>query len=387
MKNVDQDRSEEFMKRWENFKVTLPHMHPPYSKRNWGNGLHSVCSYQGKMKPALASFLVKVFSDENDLVLDPFSGSGTIPFEAALNNRKSLGIDISLLAASLSNAKLMAYDETEVFSIIDNLSEYIEFNKPSKKTILDSEEVKFNKTISEYFHPNTLTEILTARDFFIKFHIPENGNWALVFSCLLHILHGNRPYALSRNSHPITPYAPTGEYIYKNLIKHLLQKVNKSLETDRGVNFLPGFTHKSDILESWPNSSNNVNTIITSPPFFDSTKFYMTNWMRYWFCGGGKEDFTDQAKSFIEVLQKKSFSSYEVIFKKCHEKLAPNGMVVFHLGYSKKCDMANELRPLAEKYFEILDIFNESVEHCQKHGVTDQGSVKSHQYLIMKKSD
>ena len=174
MKNVDQDRSEEFMKRWENFKVTLPHMHPPYSKRNWGNGLHSVCSYQGKMKPALASFLVKVFSDENDLVLDPFSGSGTIPFEAALNNRKSLGIDISLLAASLSNAKLMAYDETEVFSIIDNLSEYIEFNKPSKKTILDSEEVKFNKTISEYFHPNTLTEILTARDFFIKFHIPEN---------------------------------------------------------------------------------------------------------------------------------------------------------------------------------------------------------------------
>ena len=69
MKNVDQDRSEEFMKRWENFKVTLPHMHPPYSKRNWGNGLHSVCSYQGKMKPALASFLVKVFSDENDLVL------------------------------------------------------------------------------------------------------------------------------------------------------------------------------------------------------------------------------------------------------------------------------------------------------------------------------
>lgn len=43
----------------------------------------------------------------------------------------------------------------------------------------------------------------------------------VVISALMHILHGNRPYALSRKSHPITPYAPTGDYIYKALLGNL----------------------------------------------------------------------------------------------------------------------------------------------------------------------
>lgn len=47
---------------WETFKKTLPHQLQPYSKREWGGPAHSMCSYQGKMKPALAHHLVKCFS-------------------------------------------------------------------------------------------------------------------------------------------------------------------------------------------------------------------------------------------------------------------------------------------------------------------------------------
>jgi hypothetical protein len=42
-----------------------------------------------------------------------------------------------------------------------------------------------------------------------------------VFASLLHVLHGNRPYALSRRSHPLTPYAPTGPVEYKSLLRKL----------------------------------------------------------------------------------------------------------------------------------------------------------------------
>src|SRR5690606_31632019 len=159
----------------------------------------------------------------------------------------------------------------------------------SKKSLRDLTDIRFNKTIQEYYHPNTLKQVLLARDFFIKYNQPECGNWALVFSSMLHILHGNRPYALSRTSHPITPYAPKGEFIDKDLIIHLKQKVSRSLEVDRGPRFKEGFCLKSDILDEWDNSLLEVDAIITSPPFFDSTKFYMTNWLRYWFCGWGKQ--------------------------------------------------------------------------------------------------
>ena len=81
-------------KKWKNFKVNQPHRKPPFSKRNWGNGLHSLCSYQGKMKPSLVHHLINVFSDKNQLVLDPFAGSGVVPFIAKKMKRKYLGIEL-----------------------------------------------------------------------------------------------------------------------------------------------------------------------------------------------------------------------------------------------------------------------------------------------------
>ena len=111
----------------------------------------------------------------------------------------------------------------------------------------------------------------------------------------------------------------------------------------------------------------------------------MTNWMRYWFCGWDKQDFQENPKSFVEVMQKKNFDVYDFIFKKSYERLVENGIAVFHLGHSDKCDMAKSLIPFAEKYFEILDVFTESVEHCEKHGIKDKGSVKGHQYLVLMK--
>ncbi|MGM0511806.1 MAG: DNA methyltransferase [Pseudomonadota bacterium] len=371
--------------KWDMFKESLPHLQHPYSKRNWGNTLHSVCSYQGKMKPALAFKLIEAFSKVGDKILDPFSGSGTIPFEAALNGRKSFGMDIGLLATSLSNAKIMSPSRDKVNKIMGSLEDYIASSMPSNESIKDSNEVRFNKTIPEYFHENTLKEIICARDFFIKHHDAQSADWALIMSCMLHILHGNRPYALSRTSHPITPYAPTGDYVYKNLIEKLWTKVNKSLNTEVGENFVAGHCYQADILAEWPEEIQDLDAIITSPPFFDSTKFYMTNWMRYWFCGWTKKDFETQPKSFIEVIQKKSFDAYSFIFSQCHERLKHGGYAVFHLGHSDKCNMAESLKPFAEKYFTVVDIFTESVEHCEKHGISDKGSVTGHQYLVLRK--
>ena len=172
--------------------------------------------------------LVKIFTSKGDKILDPFSGAGTIPFEAALNGRRSYGLDIGLLATSVSNAKLMVPSRNKVKLLIGRLDKYIESKDPSSKTQKDSVEVKFNKTIKEYFHEATLREVLLARDFFRKNQRPGNPEWALLLSCMLHILHGNRPYALSRRSHPLTPYAPTGEYIYKNLIHLFLNYLSQS---------------------------------------------------------------------------------------------------------------------------------------------------------------
>lgn len=370
--------------RWDAFKKTMPHQSQPFAKRNWGSSLHSVCSYQAKMKPALAHHLVSAFSKPDDVVVDPFSGSGTIPFEACLMGRKGYGMDIALLGVAITNAKLMQANPAKVARLLNDLATWLRDKPASADTQNSVEGIKFNGPLREYFHPATFEEVLSARDFF-AIHQEDTPEWHLVMACMLHILHGNRPYALSRNSHPITPYAPTGEYIYKSVVEKLTTKVNKSLAVVAPPEFVGGKCFQADICMPWPAELREIDSIITSPPFFDSTRFYMTNWMRYWFCGWGRSDFDTEPENFVEVTQKRSLTIYSSIFQQFEDRLRTGGIAVLHLGLSHKCDMAKELAELAKERFVLLDAYTESVEHCESHGIRDKGTVTGHQYLILQK--
>lgn len=154
--------------KWRKVMQELPYCQPPYSKKNWGNPNHSLCSYQGKLKPAIANFLVQTFVPKGGRVLDPFSGVGTIPFEAALNGKKSFGIDISPLAFYVSSAKVQLCSEDLCNEFISQLSEYIANNEPTPEYIQQNARFGYNKTLGEYYEPNTFKEILSARQFFRK---------------------------------------------------------------------------------------------------------------------------------------------------------------------------------------------------------------------------
>ena len=93
------------------FCDTAPHRSSPFNRRNWGGPLHSLCSYQGKLKPAIAHFLVAWFTDPGARVLDPMAGVGTIPLEARRLGRVAIANDLSPLATSVARAKLESFDQ------------------------------------------------------------------------------------------------------------------------------------------------------------------------------------------------------------------------------------------------------------------------------------
>ncbi len=378
----ENERANKWVNSWIAFKKELPHQKGIYAKRNWGHPLHSICSYQGKMKPALASYLVKTFVSEGDKILDPFSGVGTIPFEAALQGISTFAFDISPTAYYITMAKLGKANQKECNKIIDDLETFIQNAINKKENIEDADKLNFNGRISNYFHEKTLQEILIARKYF-KNNQPSNSSQALVYSCLLHILHGNRPYALSRRSHPITPFAPTGEFEYRELIPRLKEKVLRCFNCEYPTKYTAGNIYFQDATSWWPQEVDNLDAVITSPPFYDSTRFYLANWMRLWFCGWEKEDFTIKPLSFVDERQKTSFLIYEPILRQARERLKIGGVLVFHLGKSHKCDMGEELKRISKKWFKNADLFTESVLHCESHGIRDKGTVTDHQYLIL----
>lgn len=367
---------------WHGFKANLPHQKGEYAKRNWGNPLHSLCSYQGKMKPSLASHLVATFVPEGGKMLDPFAGVGTIPFEAALQGKHSWAFDISPTALCITSAKVGVLEEQACERQMEALQMFLKAEQVMEDELAGASHIRFNGVLTEYFNTDTFREILLARRYFLA-NPPQTASESLVMASLLHILHGNRPYALSRNSHPITPFAPTGDAEYRPLMPRLRDKVRRSLKVPHTSSFCPGKTYEQDATSWWPHQVDALDAVITSPPFFDSTRFYLANWMRLWFCGWEVNDFKTQPLAFVDERQKVSFEVYAPLLRQARERLKSGGVVVFHLGESRKCNMAEALIKVAAPWFKVEDFFSENVSHCESHGIRDKGTVTSHQYLVL----
>ena len=367
---------------WDIFKQNLPHQKTPFIKRNWGHTRHSLCSYPGKLKPAIAHHLVQTFVPEDGRVLDPFAGVGTIPFEAALVGKHAYGFEISPAALAIASAKVQQTTEKGCTTVIETIEDFMGCHSVRDAEFTEAHHLGFNGKIAEYYESQTLREVLLARRYF-QIYLPETPEEQFVFSSLLHILHGNRPYALSRRSHPLTPYKPTGPYEYRSVINQLRAKVRRSLAKELPVNFRSGKIFFQDAASWWPREVDQLDAVITSPPFFDSTRFHSANWLRLWFSGWSAHDFKTRPSIFVDEKQKSSFDVYIPIFRQAKERLKSDGVVVLHLGKSVKCDMADHLQKLGKRWFRSVDIFDESVAHCESHGIRDKGTVTSHQYLVL----
>jgi len=87
------------------FADDLPYLREPYSSRSWGHPLHSLCCYQGKLKPAVAYSLVNLFTDVGMTVLDPLGGVGTVGLEACIQGRQGITNDLSPLAYAVATPR------------------------------------------------------------------------------------------------------------------------------------------------------------------------------------------------------------------------------------------------------------------------------------------
>lgn len=378
---------EAFKKAAKQFMESMPYHNPPFSGRNWGHSWHSLCSYHGKLKPAIAHFMVSKFTKPGDVILDPLCGVGTIPLEACLQGRIGIGNDLSELAYVVSKAKLEKPEQTDCLSVLKELNDYIENTKNSlaiDNQIEQYTDFGFNGKLSSYFHPDTYRELLSARSYFVPRIKNLSSAEAMVFSCLLHVLHGNRPYALSRQSHPLTPYAPKGEFVYKSVIQHIEDKLTLSYKRGEFEQYCFGrsiFGDYNDLSEK----GLQVDAVICSPPFADSIRFYMQNWMRLWLCGWEPDDYKNADAVFLDQKQKKDFDIYKSFFEMCHKVLKKNGKVILHLGKTDKIDMAHELALRADTLFDVVYSADEDVQEVEKHGIKDKGATIAHQFLFLQK--
>src|SRR5207249_3909964 len=143
------------------------------------------------------------------------------------------------------------------------LHKFIESNK-ARFTAADAE-----AELIEYYHPETLIELLAAREYLASV---DSYADSFVMASLLHILHGNRPYALSRRSHNIMPWPPKGEFVYKSVADHTAVKALRMASSPLPPTYQRGKSFLADATKI-PIETGAIDAILTSPPFHGNRDF------------------------------------------------------------------------------------------------------------------
>ena len=95
----------------------IPYLNPKAKERT---------GYPTQKPVLLLNQLINIVTDEGDLVLDPFCGSGTTCVSAKLLKRKYIGIDVSIDAVNLANSRLEEMIVTQSALLNKGTEDYLE---------------------------------------------------------------------------------------------------------------------------------------------------------------------------------------------------------------------------------------------------------------------
>ncbi len=140
--------------------------------------VHRLHPYLGKFIPQLVGHFLSRYFEPGDLVLDPFSGSGTTLVEASERGIDSVGVDISEFNVMISRVKLAEYDipalEREVLDISRRTAEFSAREFPGGKGAGSGRRPRGEGGYLEtWFAPRSLAEMLFFRSLISEYEHQE----------------------------------------------------------------------------------------------------------------------------------------------------------------------------------------------------------------------
>jgi methylase of polypeptide subunit release factors len=361
---------------------TAPWKKEPFSKQTWGHSYHRIAPYVGRIKPAIAHWLLKLFSNEEDTVFDPFCGIGTIVLEADLQKRNAIGVDLNPLAIAVASAKLDRRTAENQITWIDSLD----------FTPCKSDLAELPNFVHEYYHKKTLCELVAIRDSCV-----EEGRDFLL-GCLLGISHGHRDIHLSIRTGYIIPYIPKPRppKVYKEVKTRLRRKAglmhrDKPEPACKGTRIINCDTRKL------PLDSGFVDLIISSPPYFDTLDYVHSNRLRLAVLGHGREEMEELSKGTIQQRQG-YLTDMQTVGKELWRVLKKDGLCIFVLGDVRRgkgfINTAREVGQIFEeigfaKICEVADEIPGSKTTIVKFGgrkAIDRKKQKHDRILVMRKN-
>lgn len=252
---------------------------------------HALCPYFAMFPEDFARAWIERLTEPGDLVLDPFCGRGTAPFQALLMGRQAVASDTNPLAYCVTRAKTNAPSAPALRRRVTMLERAFD-------PVGDAKAVEpLPDFFAHAFAPKALRQLI-----FLRHQLAwKTSNVDCMLAALtLGSLHGETERSPSYLSAQMPRTISTKpEYSIRYWLRHGLKAperdvfallrnrityryasaapAGRATVLDADVRRLPFERRRPDIP---------AKLVITSPPYLDVTNFEEDQWLRLWFLGG-----------------------------------------------------------------------------------------------------
>ncbi len=348
-------------------------------QRLWGHAYHPMCSYFGSFPATLAHAAIARWSRPGDVVLDLFSGRGTVPLQACAERRIGVGLDLNPLAALLTGAKvdpptLLEAEARLAHLRIDWSLTSIDWLGLARAAMTQPDQAlvpapsgashrlePLTEGVAFAFHPRTLAQLLFLRT---AFRLDARADRFLA-GATVGILHGRSASYLSTampNTFSLPPeyarrylessgHQPPDRDVFTLLSQKLRRLYRDGRPATRGIAIEGDAREAGPLIQAALRSRglpDRARLVVASPPYLGLIRYGAANWLRLWFLG---EDATDIDRRLATPHQPEAYGRFiGQVLESLREVLAEDAVVALVIGdvATDRGRRARPSQPLAE---------------------------------------
>ena len=312
---------------------------------------HGYYTYPAKFIPQLSSKIIKDYSQKDDIIIDPFMGSGTTIVESVVNHRIGIGTDINEIAVLLSKVKSTPIEHKLLVNEFSNLTFNLQFklNGNFDQELYNAKkDIKLPERIDYWFKPHIKDKLIIILSSILEIENNDIRDFFLISfaqilkSCSIWLQKSVKPTrdANKREIDPIYKF----EWQAKRMIKkhkefnHILQdEIKKSIKDYRVV--------RNNDARNLPCNDNKATLIVTSPPYVTSYEYADLHQLSSLWFGYLNE---------LSIFRKKFIGSSARKRKRINIQSKIAEMIILELGKSKKSkEVENYFADMLESFLEM----------------------------------